>query len=208
MPKMNAIKSIDEATAYRWKSEMMNVLNVLGGKPVPEAMEQDLIARLKPSIKLKGHFLLEPEMKHTEASYLRSGIVKLFVLDKRGRMQNIHVWMPGEIIVLFKYFKKRLLNTRYYLSVIANAEMVSISIDSMDFIYATYPAHAYMLTTEVLAEKSDKRMKLLEIVGSLDKEARPAMFDELFPELRNKLSNGERIALLGIGESTLGRSNR
>ena len=208
MPKMNVIKSIDEATAYLWKSEMMNALNVLGGKPVPEPMEQDLRARLKPSIKLKGHFLLEPEMKHSEASYLRSGIVKLFVLDKRGRIQNMHVWLPGEIIVLFKYFKKRLLNTKYYLSVIANAELVSISIDNMEYIYEQYAAHAYMLTTEVLAEKSDKRMKLLEIVGSLDKEARPAMFDELFPELRHILTNGERIALLGIGESTLGRSNR
>ncbi|RZK68734.1 MAG: Crp/Fnr family transcriptional regulator [Pedobacter sp.] len=208
MPRKNLIKPIDEATAYLWKTEVIDSLNVLGGIPVAQPMEDDLRSRLKAHAKLKGHFLLEPDMKHSEASYLRSGIVKLFVLDKRGRVQNMHVWVPGEIIVLFKYFKKRLLNTRYYLSVIANAEMVSISIDSMDFIYATYPAHAYMLTTEVLAEKSDKRMKLLEIVGSLDKEARPAMFDELFPELRNKLNNGERIALLGIGESTLGRSNR
>ncbi len=208
MSKTTLIKHIDEATAFLWRREVIESLNTLGGILLPLPMEQDLMPKLKPHVKLKGHFLLEPYMMHTEATYLRSGIVKLFVLDARGRIQNMHVWLPGEIIILYKYFKKRLLNTKYYLSVIADAELVSVNIDSMDYIYATYPAQAYMLTTEILMEKGDKRMRLLEIVGSLDKEARPAMFDAFFPELRNKLSNDERCALIGIGESTLGRSHR
>lgn len=159
MPKRKAIKPIDEATAYLWKKETVDYLKTM--QAVPEPMEADLMMMLRPHYKFGGHLLLEPDMYHTDALYLKVGMVKLYLLDAAsGKQQIIHVWIAGEIITLHRMFVKRLLNTKYYIEVIEDAELVSISNDCMDRIYKDYPA-ADKLTVDILDEKHEKRLKHL-----------------------------------------------
>lgn len=201
----NAIKIMDEATALLWKTGVIDNLKAMA--TVPEPMVADLMQWLRPHYKPKGHLLLDPYLKyHTDATYLRSGKAKLYVINARtGKLQILHIWKKGDCIVIFKMFIERQENTKYYISLTANAELVSISNDCMDIIFARYPV-AYQLMANILAEKSCRRLRHIELLTS-DKAARPALFDELFPDLRNELSNQDKSAFIGTGESTLFRAN-
>ncbi|HMI05859.1 MAG TPA: hypothetical protein VK541_25455 [Pedobacter sp.] len=199
------IKPIDEATSFLWRSDVVAALKKM--EPVPTQMEADLMTMLRPHYKPKGHLLLDPDMVHKDAIFLRTGLIKLYVIHPvSGRPQILHVWIEGEIVVLYKMFRRRLSNTKYYMETIENSELVSISNDSMDIIYGSYPV-ADRLTTEILSEKNERRMKQLEILGTVDKGCRPAMFEELFPEFCHRLNNADRCAFIGVGESTLGRGS-
>ena len=198
------IKPIDEATSFLWKSDVVAALKKM--EPVPRQMEADLITMLRPHYKPKGHLLLEPDMYHTDAIYMRIGMVKLYLLDaKSGKQQIIHVWMAGEIITLHRMFIKRLLNTKYYIEIIEDAELVSISNDCMDRIYKDYPA-ADKLTVDILDEKHEKRLKQQEILSIECKGDRYERFVELFPELVNRLGNEDMCAFLGVSDPTLLRA--
>ena len=149
--KQLSIKPIDEATAYLWKKETVDYLK--GMEEVPEQMEADLMRMLRPHYKAAGHLLLEPLIHHNDAVYLRKGLVKLYLLDAdSGKQQIMHIWVPGEIIVLYKMFRRRLLNIKFYIEVISDAQLVSISNDGMDVIYKAYPA-AEKLTLNILERR-------------------------------------------------------
>jgi len=199
--KQLSIKPIDEATAYLWKKETVDYLK--GMEDVPEQMEADLMRMLRPHYKAAGHLLLEPLIHHNDAVYLRKGLVKLYLLDaKTGKQQIMHIWVPGEIIVLYHMFRRRLLNAKYYIEVITSGELVSISNDWMDLIYKDY-AVATTLTLDILENKSERMTKQMEILGIECKADRYKRFVELFPELENKLCNEDLCAFLSISEPTL-----
>jgi CRP-like cAMP-binding protein len=199
------IKPIDEATSYLWRSDVVTALNKM--EQVPEQMGTDLMKMLRPHYKPKGHLLLDPDMKHKDAIFLRTGLIKLYLIHPvSGKEQILHVWIEGEIVVLYKMFRRGLKNTKYYIETIENSELVSISIDHMDIIYGTYPV-ADRLTTEILSEKNERRIKQLEILGTVDKGCRPAMLEDMFPEFCHRLNNADRCAFIGVAESTLGRGN-
>lgn len=200
------IKPIDDVTALLWKTDTLNYLK--GMQQVPEPMEQDLMKMLRPHYKPNKHMLLDPDMRHNDAIFLRTGLAKLYIINVvTGKQQILYVWIEGEIIVLHKIFRNRLENTRYYIQLIEDAELVSISNDCMDKIYAAYPT-AERLTTDILDETNERRMKQLEILSTVDKSCRREMFELLFPEFCYRLSNSDMCAFIGVTESTLGRSNR
>lgn len=200
------IKPIDEATSFLWRSDVVAALKKM--ETVPEQMDIDLMKMLRPHYKPKGHLLLDPDMLHKDAIFLRSGLIKLYIIHPAsGRPQILHIWLEGEIVLLYKMFRYRLTNTKYYIETIENSELVSISNDSMDIIYRNYPV-ADRLTTEILSEKNERRMKQLEILGTVDKGCRSAMFEEMFPEFCYRLNNADRCAFIGVGESTLCRAGR
>jgi len=198
-------KPIDEATALLWKTDTLNYLK--GMQQVPEPMEQDLMKMLRPHPKPKKHMLLDPDMRHNDAIFLRTGLAKLYIINVlTGKPQILYVWIQREIIVLHKIFRNRLENTKYYIQLIEDCELVSISNDCMDIIYAAYPT-AERLTTDILDETTERRLKQLEILGTECKADRPAMFEAMFPEFCFRLSNADRCAFIGVAESTLGRGN-
>jgi len=197
------IKPIDEATALLWKSDVIAALNKI--EPVPEKMEIDLTRMLKPHYKPKGHLLLDPDMKLKHATFLRKGLVKLYIIHPvSGKPQTLHIWCEGEIVVLYKMFRRRLKNRKYYIETLENCELVSISADNMDLIYKDY-AVADRLTTEILSEKNERGSLQMEILGTADKNRRPAMFENMFPEFCYRLGNADICAFIGVAESTLGR---
>ena len=199
MPKQT-IKLIDGATAHLWKQENIAYLRTL--HEVPESLEEELMRVLRPHYKPKGHLLLEEHTQHTEATFLRSGLVKLFLVNSvTNKEQILHIWTPGHIIVLYQLFRERELNQKYFIKVISPAELVSVGIDQMDKIYSNHPA-AEILTVDILSDKSVSRIKLLEILG-FDKKERYSRFVRLFPELVGLLGNDDLCAFLGVCEATL-----
>lgn len=81
------IKPIDEATSFLWKSEVVSALKKM--EPVPPQMEADLMIILRPHYKPKGHLLLDPDMAHKDATFLRSGLIKLYVIHQvSGRLKS------------------------------------------------------------------------------------------------------------------------
>jgi len=204
MSRRNTIKPIDEAMAYLWKKDTVDYLKTM--QQLPEPMVADLMKMLRPHYKFSGHLLLEPDMYHTDALYMRVGMAKLYLLDaKSGKQQIIHIWVAGEIILLHRMFIKRLQNTKFYIEMIEDAELVSISNDCMDRIYKDYPA-ADKLTVDILDEKHEKRLKHQEILSIEYKGDRYGRFVVLFPELVNRLGNEDMCAFLGVSEPTLLRA--
>ncbi|MBB5437880.1 CRP-like cAMP-binding protein [Pedobacter sp. AK017] len=198
----NTIKIIDEATALLWKTDVIDRLRLM--EMISDPMEQDLIRMLRPNYKPKAHMLLDLDINHTDAVFLRKGMAKLYIVYADGSYHILHIWIENEIIVLYEMFRKRLKNTKYYIQLIEDAELVSISIDCMEEIYNKYPV-AEKLTNHVLIHKDAHRLKQMEILGYKDKSKRPAMFEKMFPEFCFRLTNEDRAAFLGTGESTLFR---
>lgn len=204
MNRKSTLRFLDVEIAYAWKKETVDLLNKI--RPVPPQMAVDLIERLRPHIKNKGHLLLEPNQSHTEATHIRKGMVKLYVINPRtGKKQTLHIWIENDFVVLYDYFINKVPNMIYYLEVLEDAELISISNISMEYIYNIYPL-AFELTTIILSGKSDRKTRLMLILSTQDKKVRLKMLHDLFPEYRGRLSVEEQCQFVGICESTFGRA--
>lgn len=201
----NRIKPIDEATALLWKTELINELK--SSQPFPKEMETDLLEMLKPHYKRKGYYILEPLIKfHSYANFIRSGKAKLFKFDDWGEQHMIHLWGEKEFMVYFKLFRRRRENTVYYIELLEDCELVCISRDDVEILYKRYQ-ESYELTLDMLEKKMEQKENRIEILDTIAKVDRPGMLDEMFPKFKNKLSNSDKNAFIGTGNSTLYRAN-
>lgn len=187
-----------------WKQSCVDYLKRLYGKPMPE-LEAALMTPgvLIPRERLKGYLLLEPGMLVSEAYYLRTGLVKLYNIDARsGEEKILYFWEADSIIVLHKAFTEKLPNEEFYIEVIEDSELVSVSNFCMDDIYGEHTV-AHELTQKILNLKTERRLLQTDILLMVDKKLRYKILKEKFPALKGRLSNVEICGFIGITESTL-----
>jgi CRP-like cAMP-binding protein len=190
-----------------WKQCVIDYLQRLLGEPLG-VLETALIQEgvLKPNFKERGSFLLIPNMKATEAHYLKKGRAKLYTIAENGKQKIFYLWKENEIIVLLKSFRERLPNEKYYIEMIEDSELVSITNFCMDGIYAEHIS-AHTLTQQIVNLKTERRIDQLDILLT-DKSERYALFAERFPDFYLRMTNEEICGFVGINETTLKESRR
>ena len=175
---------------------------------IPTALDQALMQTgvLRPMQMCKGELLLKPGDKASKAYYLISGMAKLYYYDYRGEPIIAYIWEAGSILVMFKKFRERLPNERYYIELMEDADLVGVTNLDMDGIYQTH-ATAYELTEKILCLKTDRRNLHTEILQMTDKKRRYHVFKQCFPGLYSegkwRLSNKEICSFIGLTENTL-----
>jgi hypothetical protein len=190
------------------RKEQLKVCTVAylrGLHPQLNELEHALMApnALMPKAKLSGAFLLEPDMVMNEAHYLESGLAILYTIHaKTGLMKIFYIWEEHSIIVLFEEFIDKLPVGDYYIQLIEDSELVSISNFCMDDIYEEHTV-AYLLTQKILSLKTRRRMLQTDILLMDAKVDRPAAFEKMFPNLRNRLTREQICAFIGVKPSTL-----
>ncbi|WP_316812613.1 Crp/Fnr family transcriptional regulator [Pedobacter heparinus] len=199
---------LTEAQILEWKQEVVNYLaSLLPDSNSMGALAQVLMSTLKPHFKLKGYFLLQPDMLMTEAHYLRKGLIKLYSIDAQSGEEKIRfIWAAGSIVVLLEAFRERLVNEVLYIELMEDCELVSISNFCMDDIYEEHTV-AYRLTEKIRAAEIMRKDSQTEILQMVDKKMRYCVCKQKFPEfLVNgvwRLSNKEICSFIGTKESTL-----
>lgn len=195
-----------------WIEDTVNYLRDLNERPIT-ALEGVLRVpgTLQPVFMYKGEFLLKPGQKANKAWYLRRGRAKLYCYDE-DQVRIMYIWEEGSIIVLFKKFRKKLPNGKYYIELMTDAELVSITNFRMDAIYEAHTV-AHELTEKILCMKTDRRNLQLEILQMPDKKRRYCRFKVLFPSLFNTsgkslLSIAEICAFINVTDSTLAESKK
>jgi CRP-like cAMP-binding protein len=190
-----------------WKESVVDYLQRLLGQPLgPLEVVLMQSGVLQPSPRAKGSFLLIPKMKAIEAHYLRKGLAKLYTIAESGKQKIFYIWKADEIIVLLKSFRERLPNEKYYIELMEDSELVSITNFCMDGIYAEHIS-AHALTQTIVNLKTERRIDQLDILLA-DKIERYAMFVERFPDFYWRMSNEEICSFIGINETTLKKSRR
>jgi len=190
-----------------WKQCVIDYLQGLLGRPLgPLETALLLPGVLKPSYKDKGSFLLIPYMNATEAHYLKKGSAKLYVIAENGKQKIFYIWKENEIIVLHKSFRERLPNDRYYIEMMEDSEVVSITNFCMDSIYAEHIT-AHDLTQKIVNLKTERRIDQLDMLLT-EKSDRYTIFVERFPDFYLRMSNEEICGFIGINETTLKESRR
>lgn len=190
-----------------WRTCVINYLQQLLGKPLgvlEAALMQEGV--LKPGFKERGSFLLIPNMKAIEAYYLKKGLAKLYTIADNGKQKIFYIWKEDEIIVLLKSFRERLPNEKYYLELIEDSELVSITNFCMDGIYEEHIS-AHTLTQQIVNLKTERRIDQLDILLT-EKSERYRMFAERFPDFYLRMSNEEICGFIGINETTLRTSRK
>lgn len=162
---------------------------------------------LTPRYRAAGTILLEPDTLVSEAYYLETGLAILYTIEeKTGALKILYIWEEGSIIVLYEEFKEKLPSGDYYIKLIEDSELVSITNFCMDDIYRQHTV-AYLITQKILNLKTKRCRLQLNILLMVDKKRRYCVFKEkfpgLFPEGSCRLSNVEVCAFTGITESTL-----
>lgn len=161
---------------------------------------------LTARFRVAGTMLLEPESLVSEAHYLHSGLAILYTIDARsGLMKIFYIWEENSVIVLYEEFKEKLPNGDYFIMLIEDAEMVSISNFCMDNIYDKHTV-AYLLTQKIINEQTSRRMMQTDILLMESKAARQEAFEQKFPNLKGRLTWDQKCAFLGVKRSTLGKS--
>jgi CRP-like cAMP-binding protein len=199
---------LTEAQILEWKQSVVDYLRSL----LPESISMGelalvLMSTLKPHFKRKGYLLLQPDMLMTEAHYLRKGLIKLYCIDAATGEERIgYIWEAGSIVVLLKAFRERLPNEVYYIELMEDSELVSISNFCMDDIYGEHTV-AHELTQRILGLKWERKLLQTEILLMVDKKMRYCVFKQKFPEFfedgKSRLSNKEIYGFIGITKSTL-----
>lgn len=190
-----------------WKQCVVNYLESLLGKPLGPLETALLLGDvLRPSYKDKGSFLLIPNMKATEAHYLKKGMAKLYTLTEDGKQKIFYLWKENEIIVLHKSFRGRLPNDKYHIEMMEDGEVLSISNSCMDNIYAEHIT-AHDLTQQIVNLKTERRIDQLDILLT-DKSERYAMFVERFPDFYARMTNEEICSFIGVSETILRTSRK
>lgn len=206
---MNKTKLTNEM-AHQWKCDCLAYLEgllVSGGLGELKTALMEKNA-LRPKMCDKGTFLLRPGMAVVEAFFLRKGLAALYSLDRDGNKKVFYIWDSSSIIVMYQSFRERLPNEEFYIEILEDAEIVSISSTSMDRIYALH-AVAHKLTEKILSLKAERRMDQLDILLT-DKNERYVMLTLKFPSffvngqcrLPIEICNG----FIGISDSTRKRS--
>lgn len=190
-----------------WKQSCVGYLEELEEKPLPELSRALMLpGALTPRFRAKRHILLEPEAMVNEAHYLRNGLAKLYSIDpKTGDEKIFHIWEPNSIIVLYQEFRQNLPNADYYIELVADSELVTITNFCMEGIYDAFPV-AHSLTQKIITIKKKRMLMQMDILLTSSKSDRLALFYEKFPGLRAKLSNDEICAFIGISPATLSSS--
>jgi len=202
--KKRRIVPLSPEMILAWKQSCVGYLKQLYGKPIAE-LEAALMTPgiLQPRERLKGYLLLEPGMSVSEAYYLRKGLVKLYSIDAgSGEEKILYIWEADSIIVLHRAFVEKLPNEEFYIEVIEDSELVSVSNFCMDDIYGEHTV-AHELTQKILNLKTERRLLQTDILLMVDKKLRYKVFKEKFPGLKGRLSNVEICGFIGITESTL-----
>ncbi len=202
MKKRTSVVLTDEMI-LQWKQSTVDYLKTLYKKPLNE-LEYALMSPgfLKPQFKFKGTLLLEPDMPVNQAWYLRKGLAILYVIDPNAAFQGIYyIWDTDSIIVLYQEFIEQLPNRAFYIELIEDCELVSVSSPTMGGIYKEHTV-AHVLTGKILNEQTERRMMQTEIL-MMPKLDRLAVFEEKFPKLRGRLTNDQICAFIGIKPSTL-----
>ena len=173
-----------------------------------DELEDALMApgTLNPRSRMSGSILLEPDCLVSEAHYLHTGLAILYTIDaKSGLMKIFYIWEDRSIIVLYEEFRDRLPNDDYYIMLIEDSELVSITNFCMDGIYEKHTI-AYLLTQKIINEQISRRMMQTDILLMESKTARLKAFEQKFPNLKGRLTREQKCAFLGVKKSTLGNS--
>ncbi|MHA4894048.1 Crp/Fnr family transcriptional regulator [Pedobacter sp. PWIIR3] len=199
---------LTEMTSTAWKNDAIAYLRSLYPQ-FPIELETALMAprALRAKYGYKSDMLLIPNMKADEAHYLRKGLAKLYTRSERDKKEKIfYIWKENEMIVLLNAFKEHLPNEKFYIGLMEDAELVSLSNCCMDGIYRSHIA-AHELTQKIMSLKTERRQDQLDILMA-DKADRYGMFVEKFPGICYRLTNQEICAFLGITPSTLTRAKK
>jgi|GEM_PF-1295731 len=198
---------LTEELIRTWKQCVIDYLTKLYGKPIPglaEALMEPGV--LEPMYAYKGEFLLKPGQKAMKAYYLKKGRAKLYYYNESAEQIICYIWEADSIIVMYKKFRKKLPNGRYYIEMMEDSELVAVTNLDMDGIYAEHTV-AHDLTTTILSMKADRRNKHLEILQMKDKKRRYCRFKELFPGLfansEYRLSAEEICSFIDISTTCL-----
>jgi hypothetical protein len=162
---------------------------------------------LAARFRVAGTILLEPESMVSEAHYLHSGLAILYSIDAlTGDPKLLYVWEEKTIIVLYEEFKEKLPSGEYYIELIEDSELVSITNFCMDAIYDKHTV-AYLLTQKILNMQTKRRFMQTDILLMVDKKLRYCVLKRTFPGLftdgKCRLSNDQICGFIGIKESTL-----
>jgi hypothetical protein len=196
-----------------WKDAVITYLKGLYSN-FPKELEEMLLLPdvLNPVYKYRGELLLQPGIKVTKAYYLKKGLAKLYSIDgETGFPKLFYIWDAASIVVLYKAFREKLPNDEFYIELMEDSELVSISNFWMDDVYEAHPV-AHELTGKILSMKTERRMLQTDILTMVDKKRRYCAFKKKFPELfeegKPRLSNEEICAFINISESTLLESRK
>lgn len=187
-----------------WKECTIAYLEKLLDKPLgPLAntlmQERALTARFRK----KGHYLLEPDQPVLDAHYLKKGFVKLYTIDPdTGKEKLFYAWEAGSIVVLYKAFREKLSNDKFYIRLMTDCELVSITRFWMDEVYNTHPT-AHLLTEKMLGLKTERRMAQTDILTMIDKKRRYLTFRRKFPQLAEVMTVAEICGFINVTESTI-----
>lgn len=151
----------------------------------------------------KGQYLVQPNFPITEALYLKSGFAKLYTIDPdTGKEILYYVWEPDSVIIMYAAFMEQLPNHKYYIRLLTDCELVSISNFSMTGIYEVHSI-AYKLTSKILCDKTERRMQQTTILSMTDKRRRYCVFKKEFPRLDEVLTIKEIGGFINVDESTV-----
>ena len=178
---------------------------------VPAAMEAKLRwtgVQYTQSFK-RGKLLLQPDMFASKAYYINSGLVKLYVIGRDGDEDILHIWGENEVVILGTEFLEDRLNTRFFIEVMYDCELLVMPKENAVSIFRDFP-EAHLLTEMILNRKSRKRISHMEIL-MLPPGERYAAMEGVHSEYRHmklkaKLSEEELAAFLSVSVATISRS--
>jgi hypothetical protein len=201
------LTKLTEEMIRLWKAFVIDYLERLMGKPLPELAQALLAPRaLTPRPKPKGYLLQQPDLPVFEAHYLKNGLAKLYSIDEQSGAQKIfYIWEADSIIVMYEEFREHLPSGDYYIELIEDSELVSITNFCMAGIYEQHSA-AHDLTHKIINEQKRRMLQQTNILLTPSKSDRYAMLEEKFPGLRGRLSREEICGFIGVGLTTLGES--
>ncbi|ACU03301.1 Crp/Fnr family transcriptional regulator [Pedobacter heparinus] len=204
---MKKLSKLTDQMIILWKQCVIDYLERLYGKPLKELAEALLMpGALTPRYRRKGYILQYQDMPVFEAHYLKSGLVKLYSIDAQSGAEKIfYIWEPDSVIVMYEEFRENLPSGDYFIELITDCELVSITNMCMEGIYEQHPA-AHDLTHKITSQQKRRNWQQMNILLTPAKSNRFAMFEQRFPGLRGKLSNDEICSFIGIGVATLTNS--
>jgi len=161
---------------------------------------------LTPRYRTAGTILLEPDSPVSEAYYLQTGLAILYTIDeKTGAQKILYIWEEKSVIILYEEFKEKLPSGDYYIKLIEDSELVSITNFCMEDIYRQHTV-AYLLTQKILNLKTKRSRLQLDILLMENKGERLAVYEARFPNLKGRLTTEQICAFIGIKPSTLNNS--
>ncbi|ACU04037.1 Crp/Fnr family transcriptional regulator [Pedobacter heparinus] len=154
----------------------------------------------------KGTSLLIPRMNVHEVHYLISGMCKAFWLNEDNEEEIFQIWTADSLILLLEVFFAGHKNTTVHIVMLEDSELITITKVQLDEMEMVYPEMKKVME-RIRAEILELRNLQLRILMKKEGE-RYALFYDMFPELRARLTNKDIGAFLGICQSTLGNCKK